>query len=906
MAALNGPDQITSVKQARTLTLVPNRRAYELHLARAFLSAREPRVLIAPALDVLSQWVEQTSARIDLLQGRPVAGSADPLLLDLLWQQAISSGPQWSGAFENLSLARYARAAERLMRQWSPPGANPWQSADFRGWRAAVMAALRDRHLYTPEDWRDHLQAQLDQPGELPLSLPAAIELNGFVEFTWQEQSLLDTLQRRGVEIVVANGPKIRTATHRQVPATTAAARAVVSGQMLHAFDSANEEIRATAHWAMKNLQPGNRRIAVVVNGLDALAGRLMPVFDRIIHPHDAMRVAVSGDSLYHLPDGSRLSDHSSIADALLFLRLLTQEPALPHPFPDISRLLLSPHLAGWPDEHPARARFELLLRGEGRYFHSLQSLKSQLERCKLGSALPVLCGLLDRAGTDTGGPDAGQAFLRRLLQWGWPGAMPRGTLLSRRVQQFIGLLERLRQSRTTDRGGPLSPIQLLDPEDVVGQSFDAAWVMNVHDGNWPGHPVTNPLLPAVMFKHVPRATPEGALEFSRRVQSSLEVLAPEMHYSWSRTGDEVPRLASPLLASIPDGGAGARPAPQWSAFFPAAGDGLKCPTGYAGHPWLRVLDDVQGLPLRRGDDIPVPVPGGSAMVRDQSACPMMAYLSHRLRLRFEPMPGPFADNAYRGKLLHQALYRLYQDQQGRPGLPKCEGISAAVDGAMQALHARYRLAPPAFSAERQRLNRLLQQWLEFENQRRGFMVAELERAHRVEVQGLILDIRLDRVDRLADGRKFIIDYKSGAIDATGWTRERLAQAQLPLYAVLLDLQQANSVAGLALASVRTGACGMKGIVDDPLAAWMELYGTDNRRCAFGQKFDGWNSLFSHWKTGVSSLLGEIAEGEAANRLYDEKGLQFAGLDTVLRRSEGEAWLVAHDAPCIGGRADQE
>jgi exodeoxyribonuclease-5 len=488
-----------------------------------------------------------------------------------------------------------------------------------------------------------------------------------------------------------------------------------------------------------------------------------------------------------------------------------------------------------------------------------------------------------------------------------------RGTLLAGQVRQFTNLLERLRQedagpvqqaiatlsrwcqdTRLTERGGPLSPIQLLSPEDAVGQDFDAVWVMNVHDGNWPGAAASNPFVPPDLVRHIPRATPEGELNFTRQVQRQLDLLAPEVHYSWSRAGDDVPRLASPLLAAAAVAAAGAQPLPHWPVLMQAAGAAVAYPGGYAGHPWLQALDDSQGLPLQAEEG--ARMPGGSAMVRSQSACPLMAYLLYRLQLRFEPMPGPFADYAYRGKLLHEALHQLFREHVGQPGLPSGDGIAAAVERAMQRHQAQQRLAPAALRAEQQRLQRVLQQWLVFERPRQGFVVAALEQEHRVVAQGLVLDFRLDRIDRLDDGRQLIIDYKSGAVDVGGWLRQRLGEPQLPLYAVLLDLQQPGSVGGLALASVRAGDCRLAGVVDDPQAAWQTLYASDNRRSAFGRAFAGWEHLLEHWKTGIGVLLQEIAAGHAANCLYEEEGLRYAGLDSVLRRGEGEAWLLAHGA----------
>ena len=908
---------IIDPKSAHVLTLVPNRRLHDLFLARAFKLDGETRVLVTPPLDVLSRWVEQTSAQIDLLQGRSVAASADRLRPDQIGQQAVSDPSAWTSAYEREALARSAKAAERLLRHWCPADEMPWESPDFHVWRKRVRSTLQSQGLFTPEDWLAHLQSQLDQAGELPLRLPAVIELHGFIEITRLEQDLFDALQRRGVEVKATDGERFKRAGSAADGPGGSVLGPGVGNRVLHAFDSASEEFRAAASWAKECLERGAGRVAVVVNGLDALASQLLPAFDRIVHPNDGMRVALNGDSLYHLADGGRLSEHAVIEDALLLLRLSVQGQNARHPFPDISRLLLSPCLDGWAIERQARARFEVLLRGEGRYYQTLRELRQSLTQSALSDQLPALAGLLAGADAIPDNGDMAQTLLSRLQRWGWPGPVARGSLQSGRVQQFTGLLERLRQAdpgtayeainilsrwsqdtRLTERGGPLSPIQFLSPEDAVAQHFEAAWVMNVHDGNWPGHAAANPYLPQAMVRHVPRATPEGELEFTRRVQRHLDCLAPEVHYSWSRSGGDIPRLASPLLVD----GVPLETGPPGPGHWPLLSNGdspaLEYPSGYAAHPWLQAVDDVQGLPLQSGEG--ARIPGGSSMFSHQSACPMMAYLQHRLQLEFKPMPGPFADYAFRGSLLHEALNQLYQEQVGKPGLPGSNGIAAAVGKAMQRRNAAQRLAPFAMRAEQQRLEILLQQWLAFERSRQGFVVAALEQRRDASLGGFGLGIRLDRVDRLDDGRLFIIDYKSGAVDAKGWTSTRMVEPQLPLYAVLLDIEEPGSVGGLALVSVRTGDCSMAGVADSDSSVWSKVYNVDKRGTAFGRSFATWADLFEHWKTGIDLLLKEITSGHAANCVYDDNGMRYSGLEAVLRQGEGTAWLLAHGVSRVG------
>lgn len=53
----------------------------------------------------------------------------------------------------------------------------------------------------------------------------------------------------------------------------------------------------------------------------------------------------------------------------------------------------------------------------------------------------------------------------------------------------------------------------------------------------------------------------------------------------------------------------------------------------------------------------------------------------------------------------------------------------------------------------------------------------------------------VDRVDQLEDGRRIIIDYKTGAaIDTKNWASERLSEPQLPIYAALASSEPVAAV----------------------------------------------------------------------------------------------------------------
>ena len=86
-------------------------------------------------------------------------------------------------------------------------------------------------------------------------------------------------------------------------------------------------------------------------------------------------------------------------------------------------------------------------------------------------------------------------------------------------------------------------------------------------------------------------------------------------------------------------------------------------------------------------------------------------------------------------------------------------------------------------SSKATRLIRLVTEWLLYESARVPFTVVETELETEVSIDGLELDLRLDRIDRLNDGSLLVIDYKSGDVSPKLWDLPRPDDVQLPLYA---------------------------------------------------------------------------------------------------------------------------
>ena len=109
---------------------------------------------------------------------------------------------------------------------------------------------------------------------------------------------------------------------------------------------------------------------------------------------------------------------------------------------------------------------------------------------------------------------------------------------------------------------------------------------------------------------------------------------------------------------------------------------------------------------------------------------------------------------------------------------------------------------------EKQRLQRLLPEWLEIEKSRPAFTVAGIEAERVIAIAGLQIRVRADRVDALPDGREIILDYKTGQLKSRAWEGDRPDEPQLPLYCATSE----QPVAGAAFAMIRTGELRFRGL----------------------------------------------------------------------------------------------
>lgn len=848
------PPEVHAALDRGASVLTPTRR-----LARDLRRRHDEARLAAgarvwPAADVLPwpAWLQRAWETITASDDAPRVLSE--LEIAALWQRAVETDRERPVLLDAAAAARFGREAQRLAADWHlAPDREPYPHEDVRAflrWRTAVEAACRRLGGIDPA----HLPAELRRRIKGPVAgLPGEVVAFGFDAPAPAMRELLDALAAAGSRV------------HWQPLAGRARAGAVM------AFPDTRAELHGVAEAVRACLEadPG-ARVGVVVPALHARREAVRHAFTQALDPRRLLAPAGHGAPAFEVSLGEPLSKAPLVAAALTALRLGCDNAL---PLPELGALLRSPHLGEAESERGARAALDARLRARGALRVDLDALR--FEARFPGGEPPVCAALLGRL--ESWQPLAQEArearllpsawsiaFQRQLGALGWPGertldsaefqAARRWRELLAGLSPLDGVLGRVDFAKALSWLARIAAETVFQPEtgeaqvqvlgvlEAAGLAFDHLFVTDVTDEALPAPPSPHPLLPLALQRAagVPRCDAAWEAGFAARTLAALQAAAPQVRFSWAARDDDREQRCSPLLRGLPVV-ASPRPVLALAARLRAAGR-------------VEQIPDERGPPLPDGTR----AEGGARLVEDQAACPFRAFARHRLGARALAEAGPGLNAADRGTLLHAALASLWRGLGSQAALLAASAgererrVAHAANAALEAFSGRKRLTPALRELEAARLSALLAALLEQEALRAPFTVQACEEERGITIGALALQARLDRVDALADGRRVVIDYKSGQARVKQWDGERPEQPQLPLYAVT----DPGDVAALAFAVLNPGEVGFAGAGD---GAGL-LPGVRD----WSGESPGWRATLANWREVLGRLAREFLHGHAA------------------------------------------
>ena len=770
---------------------------------------------------------------------------------DALWRRVIDesgAGLQGSPGYRHISAL--AREASQRRRDWNVDIDNLYAFRDdpdcraFLRWDRAYREVLEDNGWMDPGDAVDALAVRVPSPAG-----------NAAASVVWADLTLTPIQSNLAERLRTAGF----TCSDWVPPACNERSRRIV-------LADASEEIRVAAAWAAARLarQPA-QRLAIVVPGLEARRDEVVGVLEEAQDSGCLLLGARTGQrQIVCLQGQATAMDNPMIGAAMNALELFGGTGD----FHVLSRWLRSPFF-GAPDHADARCVLETQLRSNiSSQLTFLDAFRSGGLAARIRATLPALADELDAAVSLTSAHPrratltAWVAVWRRLLNrldWkgqdstapdDWESALNELVLLTPilgRLDLSDALAELERILGRPQRLGavPLHGIFLLaNPEDV-GPGYDAVWVSGLTDTQWPRASQPIPLLPLTLQRRygMPWATPSAALEQSRIAIKRLVDRVPEVILSSPENVHEHSVQPSPLILSWP----------------------------------LVTEADLLGSRARRSQQIGLdescletradPVPpveagtlrGGIGTLSMQSICPLRAFIESRLIAKPLETVRPGFNARQRGIAAHAAVRRLFGDLPDQQEIlswspqDRTRRIDRSCQLSLRGLFgvAENRLGA-LFELELARLRSILAQLLELESTRTPFRVAGVEQTIKVDVGGLEIRGRLDRIDELnSDGSLAVIDYKTATRNnPSDWLKERPRDLQLPFYAAFLEV----GVEAVAIAVLNPASPEYKGL-------WLAGGRFPGRAARLPADF-AWPMQRDRWRTQIEHLAREFADGD--------------------------------------------
>jgi probable DNA repair protein len=780
----------------------------------------------------------------------------------ILWQQLIESArpdAAWSTAG---AMARLAMQAWQLCQAWQvsleelEAAADSDDSALFASWAVDYRARCEDN------GWTDLARAADILADELPrgaVPVPEQLLFAGFDTWSPQQQKLLQRLEQAGICLTRAPLPHCQPCQVQQVPCLDAA-----------------DELDMAARWgrALRESTP-EAVLGIVVPDLARRTDEVRRAFLDVFVPD--WRFGSDTGQAINLSYGTPLASVPSIHMALVGLAALQGRLD----YRDLGQLLRTPYVAGAGVEWAGRAWLDVALRARIGTVVELDAAMAMGRQ-----VAPLFCERLARlrAQRETWPNRQApgrwtEAFTQALACLGWPGDRTRSSeeyqaelAWQRLLETFAGAgpvlgplslpaalaaLRSLAHEQIFQPEGRSDAVQVMGALEAVGQLFDGLWVCGLDSDRWPPAGRPSPVLSLSLQRRLgmPDSSPVMVRERAQRLLHQLSGSAPLVYLSWPKMAGDEQLAPSPLLQTVAT--AERTDVPHWR--------GLTYRQLLAGPPALETLEP-DAAPTVAMDG---PVRGGAGLLALQARCPARAFVEMRLGAAELPVPVPGIDPGVRGVVVHAVLARFFTEVPDQAALSRLSESARAERVAALARQELQRWLPPGRQFTRRMaelelslLAPMLTEFLRREADRPKFTVETCENSQQARVGGLLLRVRPDRTDLLAQGQRLIIDYKTGGdFHIPSWVAGRLREPQLPLYALLLDAAAIAVVelkaTGVRWHGVSAGDLGLPGVKD--------IASFSNGR------WPDWPAVREAWRESLERVATEFLGGDFRIDLRDRE-----------------------------------
>lgn len=798
----------------------------------------------------------------------------------VLWEKMIAESSEGKHLLRPGATAKAAYQAWQLVNQWFIDLNHPLlkQSLDsltWLKWSQEFISLCKNKNWLSSQRLPEWLALQLSKGCNF---LPKRLFLVGFEELNPQYMLFCRKLMDVGCEVI----------EYQPTPRNTEV--------FSLALPDCDAEIYAMARWAYQLNKQNIGNIGCVVPNLSSIRNKVNQIFSEIFLPESQIPSYQELPMPFNISAGSKLIDYSLIRTAFTLLKL--EEKVNIH---DLSVLLRSPYIAYAETEFNSRGKLDASLRAIGETYLLLDAVKVLAKKNNapyFARHLQHFISLLVDINASRTANQWAIFFSRQLAAFGWPGERTINSFEHQLIESWSKLLKTFSQltivlpslshrealhfllnlaqaQEFQPQSDPVS-VQVLGLLEAAGLEFERLWVMGLDDNSWPSSANPNPFIPIFLQRklNIPHSTSSRELTYCQKLTEKFSYSAQQVIFSYPQIIEDRFLQPSPLIKFANSISMSDLQLFEHQSFAELIQISAR----------LELITDEVALPVSVDEQIK----GGSGIFKSQSVCPFQAFARYRLGALPLEFPKLGLSAKERGSILHHALEITWNQLSSYDQLLKYSSdklqtlIQEAIDTALLSItKKRTQTIKQRFIAiEKKRLTKIISEWLKYEKQRAPFSIYLTEKVQSFTLGNVPLELRVDRIDLLADGSYGIIDYKTGMPNISAWLGERPDEPQLPLYCVSSNLP----ISTVMFAQIRSNEKKFLGITSqlENVVPGVKTWSTMKNFNDLGN----WESLINNWRETLSKIGEHFMKGEAKVDPKDGlKTCQFCDLKIFCRKS---------------------
>ena len=835
-----------------------------------------------PSVIELKAWLTSLlSERATPLAGQTLLSSS---MARALWEEVLSKDPELSrnaatltrksSSLISLSYEAYSLLKEHQAMLPSKDFYLNEEALALKRWSAGYEKRLKDGGFICPSGLTQTV-AELIEKGELQVG--GEVVFAGFEEISPALASLIDALTGSGVKVTLWPENALKQSDDERVDIER-----LVDGVELYGFSDMREEVTSAARWAREMAAQG-KKTGIIVANLTQYKELIEREFASELSPASAlMDGACSISETFNISMAASLSNNPIVKAAIGLLSITS--PGRPIETELIWELFSSPYLCVSMEEYLSLAALDAALRRSNRSKLSPGGLSNELSK----ERWEALKGFKERVDsyinaikTNGGGTKAAPSlwagrFSAELKEFGWPGNL--AELTSREFQAYdafnellsefaalddiagsltrreaAGRLMRMAEKSIHQPKSPETLIDVIGLNESIGFDFDALRIIGACSDVLPPSINPNPFIPVNMQRglKLTRAVPELTAKITKTRLVRLLKGAREVALSYPERIDDKEVRVSPFFASL------SLSKSEKKRESNSFRDRVLASSS---------LEDMETDPVVEFAPQELEnLRGGTTIIKEQSACPFKAFATFRLGAKVVESPEPGLSHADRGSLVHAALkdfWKVTGDSEGLKELIRKDKLIGQIRQSVENAFEENKIFGEVnyLNLERERLRRLLKEWLTYEAEREPFKVEDVESESEIEISGLNVRFRIDRVDSIGKLGHAVIDYKTGECSRGNLLGERPKEPQMLIYN-LIGPYEALAFARVGFGKCRFDAIAKSGAMLPKLKAFEDDSSLKNSLSDDG--INNFDELGDTWRKVVEGLAKDFVDGIA-------------------------------------------